>query len=345
MLKSSRPGLRRFARNTRGNIAVLFGLAVIPIVLGIGVAIDYGRALIVRERMSSAADAAALAIGSWAGLTDAERKAKAQQYFDANYPSAALGATGALNVTFPGDDIKVDVSATVPTTFMRLANIDSINVGSSALITVKHRKIELALVLDTTGSMSSSGKMTSLKNAADDMVDTLFGSSAVSTDVKIAVVPFSGAVNIGTDKLNSGWLDKATHPNTSKIAKEDHKFSNGQSILKLFDDLHRADLGRARDRPARQHRTQQVRQAAAGVQLPGDCGDAVLHGRVVLDVSCRFDVDRAVAAHAPKVVAQQVHDHRQLRAVLGGVGEFVRVGLGGARALDRAGGHRAVGVE
>ena len=237
MLKSLRSGLRRFARNRRGSIAILFGLAVIPIVLGIGVAVDYGRALLVRERMSSAADAAALAIGSWTGLTDAERRTKAQQYFDANYPSAALGTVGTLNVTFPGDDIKVEVSGTVPTTFMRLANINSVNVGSSAIITVKQRKIELALVLDTTGSMGSGGKMTSLKNAAEEMVKTLFDGNAISPDVKIAVVPFSGAVNIGTDKLNSGWLDKGKYPNMSVIAKEDLDFDSGQSALTLYDDL------------------------------------------------------------------------------------------------------------
>ena len=78
MRKAVEPCFRLFARNTKGNVAVLFGLALIPIMIAIGGAVDYGRALLVRERMADAADAAALAIGSWAGLTDAELKAKAQ---------------------------------------------------------------------------------------------------------------------------------------------------------------------------------------------------------------------------------------------------------------------------
>jgi Flp pilus assembly protein TadG len=180
MLRSLRSDVRRFARNRRGSVAILFGLAIIPIALGVGVAVDYGRALLVRERMASAADAAALAIGSWTGLTQAELKAKAQQYFDANYPANSLGAAGKLNVSFKGDDIYVSVSGKVPTTFMRLANVNSVDVGVSAVITKKQRNIELALVLDTTGSMRYGGKMQALQSAAKMMVKDLFDGNARS---------------------------------------------------------------------------------------------------------------------------------------------------------------------
>jgi Flp pilus assembly protein TadG len=243
-------GVRRLVRDTRGSVAVLFGLAVIPILLGVGVAVDYGRALIVRERMSSAADAAALAIGSWTGLTQAELKTKAQQYFKANYPSSALGAVGTLNVHFQGDDILVDVTGSVPTTFMRLANVDSLDIGVSAVITKRQRNIELTLVLDTTGSMAYSGKMDALQSAAKKMVQDLFQDQSTSETLKVAVVPFSGAVNIGTDKLD--WLDLEKYPDMSLIAGEDFDFENGQSVMTLYDDLRNrkwAGCVRERDEP------------------------------------------------------------------------------------------------
>jgi Flp pilus assembly protein TadG len=230
-----RLGIGRFARNKRGNVAVLFGLAIIPIALAVGVAVDYGRALMVRERMADAADAAALAIGSWSGLTEAQLKAKAQQYFDANYPAASIGSSSALKVNFSGNDIVVNVSGTVPTTFMQLANVGSLDVGASTTVTRKQRKIELALVLDTTGSMSSQGKMDAMQVAAKKMVQTLFKGD--KNDIKIGVVPFSGAVNIGTSNEDSGWLDKGKYPNMSDIAKEDHKFSNGENAFELLKDL------------------------------------------------------------------------------------------------------------
>jgi hypothetical protein len=48
--------------------------------------------------MNNALDAAALAIGSWSGLSQDQLTAKAQQFFDANYSAADLGSFGKINV-------------------------------------------------------------------------------------------------------------------------------------------------------------------------------------------------------------------------------------------------------
>ena len=244
--------LRGFASETKGSVAILFGLALIPIVLGVGVAIDYGRALIVREHMADAADAAALAIGSWPGLTQDEQKAKAQQFFDANFPPTKIGTVGAIDVKFEGDDIKVTVSGQVPTTFMKLANIDTVGIGVTNTITKRERNIELVLVLDTTGSMGQGGKLNAMKSAAKKMVDTLFDGKATSTTLKIGVVPFSVAVNIGSDKINSGWLDKATYSagnaTSRPIAFEDLDKTNGVSALSLYSKIGKSWTGCVRER-------------------------------------------------------------------------------------------------
>ena len=55
-----RPNGQRLIQDVRGNVAILFGMAIIPLALGVGVAVDYGRSLLVRERMQSALDAATL---------------------------------------------------------------------------------------------------------------------------------------------------------------------------------------------------------------------------------------------------------------------------------------------
>lgn len=223
------PITREFARDSRGNVAILFGFALVPILLAVGMAVDYGRALTVKERMADAADSSALAIGSWTGLTQTELKTKAQQYFDANYPPSAFGTVGKLNVVFVNDDIQVTVSGKVNTTFMKLANITTLDIAAGATITKRERNIELALVLDTTGSMSSSGKLSALKIAAKQMVSQLFDGKSTSDTLKIAVVPFAAAVNIGSDKLNSGWLDKTAQ---TTIAYED--FKSGVKVLDFY---------------------------------------------------------------------------------------------------------------
>jgi hypothetical protein len=46
-------------------------------------------------------------------------------------------------------------------------------------------------------------------------------------------------VNIGKDKIDSGWLDKGDYPNMSSISKEDFDYENGQSAVKFFQKLKR----------------------------------------------------------------------------------------------------------
>ena len=194
-------------------MAILFGFAIIPLALGVGVAVDYGRALLVRERMQSALDAATLAVGSWPGLSNAEMQAKAQEYFNANYPtSSSFGSVSPLSLSTSGNAIVVSVSASVPTTFMRLANIDHVDVGASTTVLVGMGTAEVALALDNSGSMSGS-KINALKTAASDLVDTLFTAAQNSPEtdpIKIAVVPFAAGVNVGSQYANASWMDTGT---------------------------------------------------------------------------------------------------------------------------------------
>jgi len=206
-----RPNLQRLMRDVRGNVAILFGFAIIPVVLGVGVAADYGQALLVRERMQSAIDAATLAVGSWPGLSDAEMQEKAQAYFSANYPSTSnyLGTVSPLNLSRVGNTIVVSASASVPTTFMRIANIDHVDVGASTTVLVGMGTAEVAIALDNSGSMAGS-KVAALKTAASDLVDTLFTAAqhSLETDpIKIAVVPFAAGVNVGSQYANASWID------------------------------------------------------------------------------------------------------------------------------------------
>ena len=205
-----RTGSGRFIKDTRGSVAILFGLAVIPIVIGIGVAVDYGRALLMRERMQEALDSATLAVGSWPGLTTTQQQAKAQDYFNANLSaSSQLGSVSPLSLSTSGNSIIVSVSGSVPTTFMRLANIDHVNVGVSTTVVVGMGTAEVALALDNSGSMAGS-KIDSLKTAASNLVDTLFTAAQNSSEadpIKIAIVPFAASVNVGSQYASASWMD------------------------------------------------------------------------------------------------------------------------------------------
>ena len=78
----------RFAGADQGNIAVLFGIAAVPILTFVGAAIDYTRANAARTSMQAALNSTALMVAK--DLTDgtiktSEIDAKAQAYFTALY--------------------------------------------------------------------------------------------------------------------------------------------------------------------------------------------------------------------------------------------------------------------
>jgi hypothetical protein len=91
-----------------------------------------------------------------------------------------------------------------------------------------------------------------MKSAAKKMVDTLFDGKATSTTLKIGVVPFSVAVNIGADKIDSGWLDKATYSSgnasSHPLAFEDLDKTNGMSALELYKKIGKSWTGCVRER-------------------------------------------------------------------------------------------------
>ncbi|GBE44812.1 hypothetical protein BMS3Bbin10_02917 [bacterium BMS3Bbin10] len=229
--------LGRFAADDQGVTALLFGILLVPLLLGIGLSIDYSRALRAKQHLGNALDSAALAVGSWVDLTESEIAAKAQSFFDANFTPGGLGSPSALSVSFTDGVISISATSSVQTTFMQLAGISEVTVGAFTEVTLNEKKIELVMVLDNTGSMGWSGKLTALKNASNALLDVMIpdGGSGTSEDVRIGLVPFAAAVNIGSDKLNSGWIDVSAQ---SSIAGED--FQPGTNVLDLYDQIQNA---------------------------------------------------------------------------------------------------------
>lgn len=205
-LKSLRRFLGEFRHDVRGSYAIIFGIALIPILLGIGSAIDLSQAYIVKQRMTRALDDAGLAVGTQVGLTNAQLQQAAQYYFDANFPSSKLGIPGTVTVTSSGAQIALSVAATMPTSIMGIIGVNTLKISASSQITKMGKKLEVALVLDNTGSMSQNNKLTTLKVAAKDLISTVSASALNLGDVKVAIVPFTTDVNVGTANSSASWL-------------------------------------------------------------------------------------------------------------------------------------------
>jgi Flp pilus assembly protein TadG len=186
-----------FWNDRRGNVAMMFGLAAIPFFAFGGLAVDYSRAMMVKSRLSAALDATALAIAGQAGLTQAQLTTSANAYFKANYPSDEAGTPSALQITFGDRQITVSATATVETLIMGIVGFDSLTVDATAEVKKSSNSLEIAMVLDTTGSMSGS-RITDLKAAANDLVNIVIWDDQTQYTSKIAMVPYSAGVNVGT---------------------------------------------------------------------------------------------------------------------------------------------------
>ncbi|GAK45340.1 Flp pilus assembly protein TadG [Tepidicaulis marinus] len=242
--------LRRFCgtfrKASRGNVAIIFALALVPVLAGIAGAIDFSRAYIVRERLTSALDAAGLAIGSLPeGLSQEELQQRASKFFEANYPAYELGVPGELQVTESDGHIYLTANASLPTALLNILGIDVLDIDAQVRIVRESSKIELVMVLDNTGSMSGS-RLSALKTSAAEMVNILFGDETNPDHVKVGLVPFAAAVNVGSDKINAPWIDRNAQ---SSIHGEN--FIPGTNIFDLYDDIRNRDWnGCLETRPA-----------------------------------------------------------------------------------------------
>jgi Flp pilus assembly protein TadG len=205
----------RFRSDQRGNLAVIFVIALVPIFGFIGAAIDYSRANRARSSMQAAMDSAALMVSkdlAQGVIAPADVATKARSYFDALYtdregPVATFSATYTPGTGSTGSTVVINGSGSIMTDFMQVAGLpNTMGFNTNASATWGANLLRVALVLDNTGSMADSNKIGALKTAAKNLVTQLSGLARSAGDVYISVVPF--ALDVNVDKTNSGasWL-------------------------------------------------------------------------------------------------------------------------------------------
>lgn len=211
-----REAVRRFARANEGNIAVIFTIALIPLISFIGAAIDYSRANNARSSMQAALDSTALMLSkdlSSGVITTAQIATQAQADFNALYtnPDAqavSVTATYTADAGSMGSTVQVNGSAYINTDFMKLAGFPTIPFSSTSTTAWGNVKMRVALALDNTGSMADDGKIAALRTAASNLIDQLSALAKNPGDVYISVVPFAKVVNVGSSNAGATWIDQ-----------------------------------------------------------------------------------------------------------------------------------------
>lgn len=161
--------LHRLRRDKRGNVMLLFGLALVPLVFATGMGIDYGRAMRLQTQMEAAADAAALAAVSQQALnwTPANATTTARNFFI----SQTTGLTGMtidyndtsqFNVVVHDTNGAINVRTATVTFRAQSANafggilgLNSLTIkGTSASTASTAPNIDFYVLMDMSGSMA-----------------------------------------------------------------------------------------------------------------------------------------------------------------------------------------------
>jgi Flp pilus assembly protein TadG len=191
-------------------VAVLFGIAFIPIMAAVGSAVDYTHANSVKAAMQSALDATALMLSRDAAQNnDAQLDSLAKTYFSDLF-TRKEGKTVTLDASYGGvgeSSLTVTATVSVPTNFMQIFGTKELTIRSTSVVNWGNTKLRVALALDNTGSMAQANKMGAMKTATKDLLKMLQNASSKPGDVQVSIVPFAKDVNIGKSRVNESWIN------------------------------------------------------------------------------------------------------------------------------------------
>ncbi|MFT4077348.1 MAG: pilus assembly protein TadG-related protein [Asticcacaulis sp.] len=200
----------RFREHKGGNVAIIFGLSALFLVMITGGAVDFSRLNDARNKMQDAADVAVLRGALTTSQGDTAASSAANEAFAENFSDDDVTiTTRSLGKTVVGNVSKLSYSATGTVKPIFIGSI----IGATQTITVNSvaqsevNPFELALVLDVTGSMNSSSKLTYLKSSVTAVLNSLLDSSGNnSSNVKVGVVPFNTQVRL-TPSSSYSYVD------------------------------------------------------------------------------------------------------------------------------------------
>ena len=241
-----------------GFVAVYMAVLLTGLLLFTGLAVDSGRAYVVKAQLTKAVDGAAL--GAARNLNGGDPQGEATRIFKANFPAGYLDT---LSVTDPTTDpnffslrtdaqtgvntVTVTANAVMPTTFMKLGNFTQVTVSSTGEAT--RRMVDLSLVLDVSSSIGP--QWSAVRDAARTFVNSFdarndrlalatFGNGAAVLDAMQATRGFDkpkvagdvpntlpgGSTNM-VEGLYRGWDEMRSVPLGSQ---------SGLRVIVLFTD-------------------------------------------------------------------------------------------------------------
>lgn len=255
---------QRFKADQKGATAMIFGGAMLPLMTMVGAAVDYSNLILERSNLQHAADLAALAIVKLpltASQSEIQQVATAavQGMFGAKVgiPTAKGVRLEAPTVTRSDKTVKVEATASVDMLLMNVLGHGPKQIGARSSALWSSRRIELALVLDNTGSMNDSiggdTKLAALKTSAKQLLEGLRKSAKEADTTKVSIVPFATTVKLDPATYRSQpwfrWSGSSTSAASwGGLVKERYnayQFSSAAPSATINDSLYTPESGSA----------------------------------------------------------------------------------------------------
>lgn len=190
--------IRRFGAQEDGSL-VIFAVYILLIMLIFGgIGIDLMRFERDRANLQYTMDRAVLAAADLDQTLDPE--AVVRDYLDKAGMSAYL-TNVVVDEGLSYRTVSASASSTFKTQFMRMSGVDTLTAPAASTAEERIDGVEISLVLDVSGSMNSNSRLTNLKVAAKDFVDTMVDNTE-DGNMSISIVPYATQVSTPENFLN-----------------------------------------------------------------------------------------------------------------------------------------------
>ncbi len=251
--------LPRFRRDRRADIAIIFAIALVPILIAIGCAVDYSMATRMKAKLQSAADAASVASISAkspgylaatamsangsvpAAVTDANNVFNGNMSGIGGFSNLALVST----VTKTGVTLisNVQFSAQVPVTFMKIVGYTALTVtGASTSTASLPLYLDFYLMLDVSSSMglpSTNNEQTRLAAVNPDNFGNYPGGCTLACHFATTDVCTNGSQKYNTNNYCMGYpISRVSYSGYQRLISQNGGHLPGSMIAGLPNSLY-----------------------------------------------------------------------------------------------------------
>jgi Flp pilus assembly protein TadG len=194
----------RFIEDRRGNFAILTGVISTVLLLSAGLGVNTAQLVLVRSNLMNALDSAVTSTArdlTTGDIAEGDAKKMVMSFLEVNGGTGFAPANKINLDSLVVDHGKKTVTAVASVKVDLLfpffgADVQKIAVKSAALYSDK--TVEVAMMLDLTGSMADNGKIGNLRTAARNAVKMMLDNqNPKNPRVRVALVPYASGVNVG----------------------------------------------------------------------------------------------------------------------------------------------------